>query len=102
MDETTYILVREFCSHHHLDMTFMELLQQHGLIEISHLEEGDSFPADEVGHLEKMIRLHQELNIHPEDLDIVSDLLDQLESLQGKMDKIKSQLDFFEKQFDRL
>lgn len=102
MGNTTYILVSEFCSHHHLEIGFVQRLQEHGIVEVTHLDEGDSIPLEAMKHLEKMVRLHQELDIHPDDLDVVSDLLDRLESLQEEIKAVKEQLRFFEQHFGQI
>jgi hypothetical protein len=102
MESTTYILVSEFCSHHHLEIGFVQRLQDRGVVEIFHREEGDSIPLAAMHQLEKMVRLHQELEIHPDDLDVVSDLLDRLESMKEELKDMKERLHFFEQHFEEL
>lgn len=100
MEATAYILVSEFCRHHHLETGFIEQLQAYGMIEISRQSEGDALSTEDLSQLEKMVRLHQELNIHPEDLDVVADLISRLEAMQTEMEQIKAQLKSFEKHFE--
>lgn len=100
MKHTAYILVSEFCRYHHIEVGFIEKLQSYGVIEISRQSDGDSLSEEEISHLEKMVRLHQELAIHPEDLDVVSDLINRLEAMQSEMEQIKERLQFFEQHFE--
>lgn len=89
-------MVREFCAHHHLSIDFMQKLEERGMIEISRIETEDYLPVESISHLEKMVRLHQELEIHPEDLDVVSDLLERIACLQEELDSIRRRLAFSE------
>ncbi|HET8574379.1 MAG TPA: chaperone modulator CbpM [Edaphocola sp.] len=92
MIQGNYIMVREFCAHHHLSVDFMQKLEERGMIEISRIETEEYLPVTAISHLEKMVRLHQELEIHPEDLDVVCDLLERIASLQEELDCIRRRL----------
>ena len=96
MIQGNYIMVREFCAHHHLSQDFMLKLEERGMVEINRIETEDYLPLTSISHLEKMVRLHQELEIHPEDLDVVSDLLERIADLQEELDCIKRRLAFSE------
>jgi hypothetical protein len=52
--------------------------------------------TDNLGQLEKFVRLHQELNIPAENLDIVSYLLNRMENLQHEISHLKNRLGFYE------
>ena len=82
-------MVREFCSHHQLSIDFVQKLEERGMVEINRIETEDYLPLTAMAHLEKMVRLHQELDIHPEDLDVVSDLLERIDQLQEELDRLK-------------
>lgn len=92
MIQGNYIMLREFCAHHHLSKDFMLKLEERGMVEISRIEAEDYLSISSISYLEKMVRLHQELEIHPEDLDVVSDLLNRIASLQEELDCIKRHL----------
>ena len=50
----------------------------------------------QMGSLERLIRLHRELAVHVEDLDIVAHLLDRLEQVQEQVNQLQNQLAFYE------
>lgn len=102
MEQVEYILVTDFCQHHHLEISFIHSLRERGMVEVGQREEGEFLHMDAMNHLEKLVRLHQDLNIHPDDLDVVADLLDRLDELQEEVDKAKARLRFFEQQFEKL
>ncbi|GAB4045946.1 chaperone modulator CbpM [Spirosoma litoris] len=96
MQTTHLISVRDFCVHHHVEITFVETLADNGLIETTLVEQTTYVQPEQVGRLEKFVRLHQELAIHTEDLDVVSDLLDRVEDLQQQLARLKNRLVFYE------
>ncbi|MCK8491723.1 MULTISPECIES: chaperone modulator CbpM [Spirosoma] len=97
---THLISVSDFCVHHHIEVAFIDLLEQQGLVEIITVERITYVQPDQLGRLEKLVRLHQELAIHPTDLDIVSDLLERVEGLQNQITQLQNRLVFYERLTD--
>ncbi|MBD2699708.1 chaperone modulator CbpM [Spirosoma sp. BT702] len=96
MQTTHLISVREFCRHHHIEITFVESLADNGLIETTIVEQIRYVEPEQLTRLEKFVRLHQDLSIHVDDLDVVSDLLDRVESLQEQVLHLQNRLFFYE------
>jgi chaperone modulatory protein CbpM len=96
MGNENLISITEFCQYHHIDVDFIQLLQQNGLIETTIVQQIVYVQTDNLGQLEKLVRLHQELNIPPENLDIVSHLLIRMENLQHEIKQLKNRLGFYE------
>jgi len=96
MENESLISVTEFCSYHHLDIQFIQLLEQNGLIETTIVEQKTYLPFEQLGQLEKLIRLHQELEIDAQNLDVVSHLLQRMEHLQQEILQLKNRLVFYE------
>ncbi|MVM33351.1 hypothetical protein GO755_25145 [Spirosoma sp. HMF4905] len=96
MQTTHLISVRDFCVHHHVEITFVETLADNGLIETTIVEQTTYVQPEQVGRLEKFVRLHQDLAIHADDLDVVSDLLDRMEYLQQQLAQLQNRLVFYE------
>jgi len=90
------ISVHEFCSYHQLDITFVETLEQQGLIQITTVEQGLYIQPDAVAPLERLVRLHQDLAIHTDDLDVVNELVERIESLQQQITQLQNRLAFYE------
>lgn len=86
----------DFCAYHHLEINFVHLLEQQGLIETVTVEQSVYLQPGQLGQLEKFVRLHQDLAVHPSDLDIVADLLDRLEGLQKQVTQLQNRLVFYE------
>jgi hypothetical protein len=90
------IPANDFCAHHQVEITFLYDLAQRDLIEIITVEQATYVQPAQLPRLEKFIRLHQDLSIHPDDLDIVSNLLEQVERLQHELTRLQNRLHFYE------
>ncbi len=90
------ISVQEFCGYHHLEVTFVQTLEERGLIQTITVGQSLYVQPEQVGQLEKFTRLHQELSIHADDLDVVSDLLERVEDLQKQVIQLQNRLAFYE------
>ncbi|GAB3980198.1 hypothetical protein GCM10028806_47220 [Spirosoma terrae] len=90
------IAVADFCIYHHIEVSFVHLLEQQGLVEIITIEQSTYVQPEQLGRLEKLVRLHQDLSIHPEDLDVVFGLVERLEELQGQLQQLQNRLFFYE------
>ena len=96
MQNENLIPVNEFCHYHHIDVTFIQLLEENGLIETTTVQQTVYVQTEQLSQLEKLVRLNQELNINAENLDIISHLLQQTEILREEITKLKSRLGFYE------
>ncbi|ADB41672.1 chaperone modulator CbpM [Spirosoma linguale] len=97
MQPNHLIPISEFCVHHHVEIAFVNSLEQQGLVETICIEQAVYVQPEQLPRLEKLVRLHQELSIHPEDLDVVSDLLERLEGLQHQVTHLQNRLFFYER-----
>lgn len=95
MEDDQLIPANEFCRHHHVEMKFIYSLREYGLIEVISNEGDDYLSVDKLNELEKIIRLHYDLNVNMEGIDVILHLLNQLETVQHEADELKNQLKFF-------
>ena len=96
MTTNSLIPAHDFCVYHHVEITFLHDLARRDLVNIVTQEQVVYVPTDQLSRLEKLVRLHQDLSIHPDDLDIVSNLLEQVETLQQQVVSLRNQLRFYE------
>jgi hypothetical protein len=90
------IAVSEFCASHQIAVTFIEDLAQHGLIEIATTEAQPAIPYTQLPSLEKMVRLHYELDINLEGIETILHLLDRIEALQQEMRDLQKKIRVYE------
>jgi hypothetical protein len=95
MQEHELISAQEFCSHHQVEMNFIYSLREYGLVNVINNEGSDYLSMDQLNELEKIVRLHYDLNINMEGVDVILHLLKQLETSQQEMNELKNQLKFY-------
>jgi hypothetical protein len=96
MEGEKLIPANEFCSHHNIEVSFVQALQDYGLIEVKIVEEKSFIDEDQLEELEKMVRLHYDLHINFEGLDAVRHLLEQMKDMQNEMAILRNRLRLYE------
>jgi hypothetical protein len=92
MAVTNLILIETLCTHYEVEVSFIDSLSDLGLIEVQTLEQTRYLPEEKVTHLERMIRLHQELNVNPEGIDVILNLLEKVDRLNQELFQAKNTL----------
>jgi hypothetical protein len=87
-----YIAIEEFCTHHGIQVTLIREFADFGLVHLQEQGEIALVPAEEIEKLERMIRLHSELGINKEGLEIILNMRDQLVSLNSELETIRYRL----------
>jgi hypothetical protein len=95
MQNDNMIEANIFCSHHNIEVSFITSLQEHGLLHVDMIEEKYFIPEEELPHLEKMVRLHYDLDINPEGLEVVDHLVHRIEEMQEEIEWLKCKLKVF-------
>lgn len=90
------ILIDQFCELHNIDVTFISSLQEFGLIEIVIIEDSKYLSHEQLNDVEKMMRLHYELDINMEGIDAISNLLQRIDLLQQELLVTKNRLRLFD------
>jgi len=90
------IAVDEFCFNNNVETSFINLLEQNGMIEISIIEETKFIEADQLRELERMVRFYYELNINLEGIETITHLLQRIDTLQQELITLKNKLSFYE------
>jgi hypothetical protein len=93
---TTLISTTDFCTWHEVGHTFVSSLSDAGLIEITIVDKGEFIPDTQLQRLEKMVRLHHELDINLAGIEAITHLLDRVETLHQEMRTLKNRLRLYE------
>jgi hypothetical protein len=96
MQTEDLIILDEFCASHQLEVSFVHSLNEYGLVEVVTIEQTEYIPNNELLRLEKMVRLYQDLNINPEGIDAVENLLNRIELMQQEITRLQNKLRFYE------
>ncbi len=96
MENGQYIAAREFCGYHQIEYTFINALNEAGLIEVTTINQTAMIPQSELPQLEKMVRLHRELEINVAGIEAISNLLDRVAAMQENMRQLRNRLSIYE------
>ncbi len=90
------ITITDFCGYHQIDHTFITSLHEAGLVKVTKVDQQTFIPHTELQKLERMIRLHHELEINLAGIEAISHLLDRVESLNEDIRTMRNKLNFYE------
>ena len=96
METDNLISVQQFCIHHNVEFAFINSLNEYGLIEVTTVEETQYIYKGQLKDLEKMIRMHYELDINIEGIDAISHLLNKVDNLHSELTSLKNKLRLYE------
>lgn len=96
MNASHFIPAETLCSHYDIDISFVDALHTIGLLHIEIVEHNQCIHQDQIRDLEKMIRLHDELNVNLEGIDVVFNLLEKERELRTEVHTLKSRLRLYE------
>ena len=92
MKENSYVQIDILCRHYQIESTFFQRLDEIGLIET--FETANTLCVDEaqVSRIDKILRLYHDLNINPEGIDVILNLLNRIEELERALIESKNRL----------
>ncbi len=98
MENQKLVLVETLCTYYKLEASFFESLEEIGLLILVRDHEEIYIPEEKVTDLEKVLRLHKELDVNLEGIDVILNLLVKVESLQTELTLAKQRLGYFDKE----
>lgn len=93
------IAVHDICVYHHVEIDFIQSLEDFGLIKTTMQKQSIFLTFDELSKLERYVRLAKDLNINLEGLHAISHLLNQVENMQAEIRGLQAELKHY-KQFN--
>lgn len=89
------ILRDECCRRYDIEISFLDTLSEYGLIEVVSVEEKQFVHTGQLSELEKLIRLHQDLEVNVAGLDVISNLLNKMKQMQHEIAALKNRLQLY-------
>ena len=86
----------ECCIHYHIEQSFIDSLKDAGLLEISIEEENAYVPFNQLGQLEKLVRLYYEMEINLEGIETITYLLQRMNEMQKEIMQLRNRLGLYE------
>ena len=96
MQTDQLILVDTFCVWHNVAVPFVNTLHEHGLIDITIKDEKAFISENNLKQVERLIRLHNDLEINLEGVEAITYLLEKLKHQQEEITALQNRLSFYE------
>lgn len=96
MEAQELIIIDVFCQEYQIEINLINDLEAFGLIETIVQNENKYLYKSQLVHVEKIIRLHNDLNINKEGIEIILDLLEKEKQLLSEIKYLKNRLDLYE------
>ncbi|WP_158839900.1 chaperone modulator CbpM [Polaribacter sp. L3A8] len=97
METQNLISIQQFCKHYSIPKTFINELKEYELIEVIVENDDHYIKITQITEVEKMIRLHYDLNINLEGVDVIYNLLNQVSTLKKEITDLQNKLSFYKK-----
>lgn len=92
MTRTHLIATEDICRYHDVEYTFITSLGDAGLLELKVVNQSTYIPEDDLQKLERMIRMHHELEINLAGIEAISHLLERIERMQEELRVLKNRI----------
>lgn len=96
MSKQNLLLIETLCTHYEVELSFFQSLNSIGLIEIIIIDELYFIHQNKLSEVEKMIRLHNDLDLNLEGIDVVLNLLHKVDTLQAELNWTRNKLKRYE------
>jgi len=90
------ISVQQFCIHYNIPESFIDSLSNFELIELVEMDSDKHIYFEDINRIEMLIRIHYELNVNYEGLDIINNLLNEINSLQEDIINLRNRMNLYE------
>ena len=96
MSKQHTIEITTLCHHYQVERTFFSHLSEIGLIETITIHDSLYVDESDIRHIDKIIRLYRELDINPEGIDVIMNLLDRIDNLEQQLTATQNRLNLYE------
>ena len=96
MNLDNLISIPDLCSHYQIEIAFFTTLDEMGLVEIKTIETISYVETKAIFKIDKMIRIHKDLDVNIEGIDVVFNLLHKMETLQNQVLILNNRLRLYE------
>jgi hypothetical protein len=94
--ETRLIPASACCTNYNVEYTFIQTLEEVGLIEVHRVQEQSFVPQNQLSALEQYTRLYNELGINTAGIEVITHLLQRMRTLQEELASLRQRLSLYE------
>ncbi|WP_439585172.1 chaperone modulator CbpM [Dyadobacter bucti] len=96
MENDQLIATEIFCTNYGIEYSFVQSLQESGLIETVVIRETQFLPVPQLQKIERVIRLYHDLDINIEGIEAIDTLLNRIDYMEKEIIALKNKLRFYE------
>jgi hypothetical protein len=96
MQSEELIPAETFCACHQVELSFIRNLHESGLIEMTIREGAVFLPSSGLRDLERLTRLHYEMDINIEGIEAIAHLLQKLDEMEQRMAGLQNRIRFYQ------
>jgi hypothetical protein len=96
MNLENFISLTQLSTHYEIEVDFLHKLNEYDLVEIFSIDDEKYLESESINHFEKILRIHNDLEVNIESIDIVFNLLKKIEELQSELESAKNKLRLYE------
>jgi hypothetical protein len=96
MNEGSLVAAEDFCSHHGIEISFLQSLNEYGMVHLVTVEEKGFIPEEELGEVESLLHLYYDLEINLEGIDAIKNLLQRLHRMDQELTALRNRLRLYE------
>lgn len=90
------ISAEELCTYYSIDSTFINSLHENGLLTVTTIRKKTFIDTAELRELERLVRLHNDLEINVEGISAIAHLLERMQELREENLLLRNRLSLFE------
>jgi hypothetical protein len=90
------IAIQQLTTTYNIEFSFIHSLSEYGLIEVTTIEKTEYVAKEQLSELEKLIRLHYDLDINMEGIDTIAHILKRVDTMQEELAALKNRLRLYE------
>ena len=96
MESEELISVQAYCTTSHVSISLIDNLAESGLVQLTVRAEQRYIAADQLAHIEHLVRLHDDLDINVEGLEAIDHLLQRMHTMQEELQRLRNRLRRYE------
>lgn len=96
MNTQQLIATKDLCRIYKVEISFFHELQESGILNLVKDQDDEFIDEEELEDAERMIRLHKDLALNTEGLEVIAHLLQRMKHLQSELIHLQNKLRFFE------
>ena len=97
MNTENFIQIKEICLYYKVETSFLEEVEKAGLVELATYKKERYLHLKYITTIEKILRLHTELRVNIEGIDVIFNLLDKMGRLQEELNEARDKIELYEK-----